>query len=93
MKKRLAVLLTSPLILSSVAMFGPSAAQAAPSDCHYEVNGKSVIGSCSQGSGDFRIRLDCNNWPDQTSAWTQAGRQAVATCGIEHHRGVTFEVR
>ncbi len=47
--KKLAVILTPPLILSAAAVFGPSAAQAYPSDCQYEVNGKALSEAAAKG--------------------------------------------
>lgn len=81
------VALTSSLILI------PSVAMATPTNCSATESGLSWTGTCTGGTGSFRIRLDCNNWPDQTSPWTPIGRLAVASCMVEHARGYTFEVR
>lgn len=72
-------------------LIAPQAAEAVPYGCHYEINGRDVIGTCSKGSGQFRLRLDCSHAPDRYSNWTNAGKQATARCLAGMPFGISFE--
>ncbi len=92
MKRKMSTILAVSAIGFSAIISSPTA-MATPFRCTAVESGKAWTGTCAGGRGQFRIRLDCNNWPDQTSPWTDAGKYAVANCVVEHARGYSFEVR
>ena len=92
MRKSTSAFLAVASVGISTLLVAPTAT-AAPSGCHATESGTAWVGTCDGGTGEFRIRVDCQNWPDHTSPWTRVGQQTAADCGIEHARGHSFEVR
>lgn len=78
------------LAVSSMLISAPTAT-AIPSGCHFEMSNRDAIGTCDKGTGQFRIRLDCDNTPDKTSIWATPGRYVSVHCTFGMPRGVTFE--
>lgn len=81
--------------VSSIAFAFTSTGTAAatPTNCSAYESGRAVVGTCTGGTGQFRIRAICNNAPDRWSPWTAPGKYASVTCLVGHAASHTFEVK
>nr|AAG24829.1 propionicin T1 [Acidipropionibacterium thoenii] len=96
MKKTL--LRSGTIALATAAAFGASlaaapSAMAVPGGCTYTRSNRDVIGTCKTGSGQFRIRLDCNNAPDKTSVWAKPKVMVSVHCLVGQPRSISFETK
>lgn len=83
------------LMVTSVglAVVAPGSAMATPTGCSAYQSGRAMVGTCTGGSGQFRIRVDCAHGPDMTSPWTKPGKYTSVSCLVGHSRSHTFEVK
>lgn len=89
MKKLAQGALAAAVAAGSLALV-PTVAQAAAGNCHADIVGKSVVGTCDTGDSQFRIKADCPFQPDQHSPWQYPGRGTAVTCNLTP-RGFVFE--
>ena len=77
------------VLLAGLTVAAPGAAHAAPGNCTTGWGSNGVAyGTCSTGSGQYRLGIPCKSW--QTlgygytgyGAWRNAGTPASATCGV-----------
>lgn len=90
---RLGALGISAAAFIGFAVSSPSIAMATPTGCGARESGRAVVGTCSGGTGQFRIRADCRNAPDRTSPWTKPKSYTSVTCLVGHANSWTFEVK
>jgi hypothetical protein len=74
---------------------GTTTAQAAPTGCSTtRVDHDTFVGTCSGGTGQFRLRVDCDKAePDSFSEWLNPGKVASEGCYWGKARGATIEVK
>lgn len=79
-------------IIAGSALLSAPPAQALPSNCHFTISNRDVIGTCDQGTGKFRIHLDCRFAPDQYSIWAPAGQMVSVKCPMGKPYRITWEM-
>ncbi|MGO4956239.1 hypothetical protein ACTQ49_03020 [Luteococcus sp. Sow4_B9] len=80
---------SSALLLSS-----PATAEALPTGC--SVTGTSdgkFVAKCTSGTGEFRLRVICNNAPDRTSSWISTPGSTAMGCLVGRAEAATLETR
>jgi hypothetical protein len=89
---RLAIPLVAVLGMTSLTI---TTAEAAPTGCSTSrVDHDTFTGTCTSGSGQWRLRVDCSGGePDSFSEWLRPGRTASEGCWWGDARGASIETR
>lgn len=89
-RKATASLAVVALTIGASLSSAPSA-MAIPSGCHYQMSNRDAIGTCDNGTGEFRIVLDCSKSPDRTTLWAKPGQYVSVHCLVGMPYGVSFQ--
>lgn len=91
--RKLAVIPAALAAFAGTALVSAPQAMAVPSGCYYSMSNRDAIGTCPNGTGQFRIRLDCSGAPDRTSVWANPKQMVSVHCLVGMPYGVSFETR
>ncbi|WP_328837558.1 hypothetical protein [Streptomyces europaeiscabiei] len=99
-KRKLASLLSTPLLLSGIAVAAPIAlatpASAAPHGCGFrEINIYSISSTCHYGPGEQRAKIRCTDGINGDTyivygPWKQWYQNSVAVCGAPQRTSARF---